>query len=569
MKQSRFRLGAAARSRRFGGSRAATLIALALIAGIAPLATEAAADTEPNNVVGAAESIGVGTAASRAGQITPAGDQDYYRFTGVEGGTYVVEIYNVASDLSDVGLTAYNAAGTVLQSTSYCNAGGDVCARIQFTTSSAGSFFLRAKAYSSDRTGTYRIRVLPRYDQGLTRAASGEPNDAQALAEPISVGTAGTLTRVIYPRTAAYKTITAEQDYYRFTGTAGGTYVAEILNVAGDLGDMGLTVSNLAGTTLGSTAYCNATGDVCARIEFTTSIAGTFFLRARPYSTDKSGVYAIRVLPRYDQGLTRSTSGEPNDVLALAEPITTDVGGALTRRIYPRTPEFKTTTAEQDWYRFSGIAGRTYVAEILNVADDLGDMGLLASNASGTVLGSTSYCNGTGNVCARVQFTTSTAGTFFLRARPYSATKSGTYTIRVLPRYDQGLTRAASGEPNDAQALAEGLTVGTGVTRTIYPRTAEYVTIAAEQDYYRFSGVAGATYVVELSDVAKDAGSMNLYAYNASGTTIASTSSCNVSGSSVCARLQFSTSTAGTFFLRARPSSADKSGSYTIRVRRI
>ena len=131
-----------------------------------------------------------------------------------------------------MGLTAFDARETSLDNVFGCNGNGDVCARIQFTTSLAGDYFLRARPVDNNRAGTYSIRVLPRYDQGLTRGTDGEPNDALALAEPIRVGRTSALTRTIAPRTATFVTVAGDQDYYRFSGVPGTTYVAEIFNVA-------------------------------------------------------------------------------------------------------------------------------------------------------------------------------------------------------------------------------------------------------------------------------------------------------------------------------------------------
>jgi hypothetical protein len=133
----------------------ATVLAVGFIS-----TSPAEADTEPNNSQAAAEPIAVGLATSIVGKIAPAGDQDFYRFSGVAGKTYVAEVLNVASAVGSMSLYGYNSSSTVLASTPSCNGSGNVCARIQFTTSLAGTYFLRARATSTTTSGSYTIRVL-------------------------------------------------------------------------------------------------------------------------------------------------------------------------------------------------------------------------------------------------------------------------------------------------------------------------------------------------------------------------------------------------------------------------
>lgn len=282
--------------------RRGTTVLLALALGtalVSPVAAGAAGPAavavDPDGTAATAATIGIGIGSARSGTIDPEGDVDFYKFAATAGRTYTVELYNVAADLGTMYLHAYNAAGTTLTYTNGCNGSGNVCARLQLKPSIGGTYFLRVKPYRGEKSGTYAIRVLPRYDQGLTRGASGEPDDALALAAPLAVGTSGAPTRAIYPLGENYHTVGPDQDHYRFTAVAGRTYTAELYDVASDLGTMYFHAYNAAGTTLTYTNGCNTKGGVCARLKFTPSIGGTFFLRAKPYSGDKSGTYKIRV----------------------------------------------------------------------------------------------------------------------------------------------------------------------------------------------------------------------------------------------------------------------------------
>ena len=402
---------------------------LLVLSGV--LASSASADTEPNNSFDQAQSITVGVGGTISASISPAGDLDYYRFAGVAGRTYTAELLNVATSLGDTSLYGYDAGHTELKSTYYCNGTGNVCDRIEFTTSLAGDYFLRVSGANNTKSGTYSIRVLQKYDEGLSRGADGEPNDTRALAEPITVGTAQALTRPISPRSSTYVTNDGDRDYFHFTGIAGHTYTAEVFNVAAGLGDTSLYGYDASGSELKSTYYCNGTGSVCDRIEFTTSLAGDYFLRVSGANNTKSGTYSIRVLQKYDEGLSRGADGEPNDTRALAEPITVGTAQALTRSIAPRSTLYVTNDGDRDYFHFTGIAGHTYTAEVFNVAAGLGDTSLYGYDASGSELKSTYYCNGTGSVCDRIEFTTSLAGDYFLRVTAANSAKTGSYSIRV------------------------------------------------------------------------------------------------------------------------------------------
>jgi hypothetical protein len=404
--------------------------------------------------------------------------------------------------------------------------------------------------------------VLPRYDQGLVRAADGEPDDMIALAAPIGVG--GSLARSIAPRSPSFVTVAADQDVYRFAGVAGRTYVAEVYKRQQQSGRRpprrvrhrrhAAGVRQLLRLRHGKRVCPGAGRGV---------LTGAYYLRVRPDTSTKSGTYSIRVLPRYDQGLVRAADGEPDDMIALAAPI--GVGGSLARSIAPRSPSFVTVAADQDVYRFAGVAGRTYVAEVYNVSSSLGGVHLDAYDTGGTRVEFDNYCgSGTGNVCARVQVEVSLTGAYYLRVRPDTSTKSGTYSIRVLPRYDQGLRWDVRGEPNDVPALAYGLRPGVAQGHHIWPRASTLTTIAADVDYFRFTAVAGRTYVFEIRDVAASLGSMHLDAYDGSGTRLAFDTYCGSRTGYVCARVQFTTALAGTYFVRVRSASSTTSGTYSI-----
>ena len=69
-------------------------------------------------------------------------------------------MFGVSASLTDASLVVYDAAGTVVASTNYCNSTGSVCNRLQFTSGLEGNYFVRVKPSYSQESGTYSIRVL-------------------------------------------------------------------------------------------------------------------------------------------------------------------------------------------------------------------------------------------------------------------------------------------------------------------------------------------------------------------------------------------------------------------------
>lgn len=511
------------------------------------------AEPEPNDTMGTAVSVSVGTQGIRDAQINPAGDKDYYKFSAQAGRTYTVEVFNVSTSLGRTELYAYDSSGTQVASDTYCYYGtGNTCSRVVLSASIAQTYFLRVHAYSSTALGTYSVRVLARYGEpGYGADTASEPNDEIALATQIGLGRERALTQTIHPRNSSFFTLRADEDYYRFTGVAGGTYIVEVLNVATSLGRTELYAYDQSGTQVASDDYCyNGTGNTCSRVRLDVSVAGEYF---------------IRVLQRYDQGLTQDAASEPNDESALATQIGVARERALTRTIYPRDPSFFTLRADEDYYRFTAVAGRSYVVEVFQVSTSLGRTELYAYDSSGAQIASDDYCyGGTGNACSRVQFDVSIAGDYFLRVVPYSSTASGSYSIRVLPRYGQGLTWDSNAEVNDEQNLAYPMSPGIAQGHTIGPRNSQYFTLRPDEDFFRFLAQANRTYVVEVKDLAVSLGRTELYVYDGSGTQIASDTYCYGANGNICSRVQFDVSIAGNYFVRVLPYSSTASGTYTV-----
>ena len=98
------------------------------------------------------------------GEIQFNGDQDWFAFEMVEGDTYRINLRGASGDhgtLGDPYLELYDAAGVLIAADDYGGTGGN--ARLTFTATESGTYFIAAEGYASAYTGTYDlgVRLLP------------------------------------------------------------------------------------------------------------------------------------------------------------------------------------------------------------------------------------------------------------------------------------------------------------------------------------------------------------------------------------------------------------------------
>lgn len=262
--------------------------------------------------------------------------------------------------------------------------------------------------------------------------AEPEPNDFFAQAIPLNVG---------YSNAIIDATLTADDDdYYSFTATAGRTYVIEVFNIQGTTDRAaGVWLYNEQETELANDKFGNnGTGETNARLVFTFSTAGTYFIKVKDSEFNTwAGTYSLRVLPKYDEagaGWDSTKDYEPNDVLELAYLLELGPDQAQTQQIF-NDSNLVSPGSDHDYYRFTATAGQSYVFETFDVqSDSSGDgTGLWLYNETGTELANDRHANnGTGNVHARITFEFTSGGTYFLLVKDEDfAQWYGTYSVRA------------------------------------------------------------------------------------------------------------------------------------------
>src|SRR6185312_9140878 len=135
------------------GVASAALMAL----GFAPAVS--AQDRDPPGDAGTQAQLTVG--ASVDGQISPAGDSDWYRLHVERGQSYHITLDGAASDDTaqpiDTTLTIYGADGQQLAYNDDTN--GSLNSALDYVPAQTGDVFVEAKAFSDTATGPYHLAV--------------------------------------------------------------------------------------------------------------------------------------------------------------------------------------------------------------------------------------------------------------------------------------------------------------------------------------------------------------------------------------------------------------------------
>ena len=419
-------------------------LSIGLIVGWLAWPTPARAESEPNDSSAQADSLAVGLAgADISASINPVGDSDYYAFTAEAGRTYVIETFNVTSTANNraTGVWLYSATNVLLKYDDWgANGTYDGNARITYTFATGGTYFILVKASTGlTWSGTYSVRILPKYDEpgaAWNAANDNEPNDVSTLANAIDVGLAGAQTHNLAPH-AAYATFDSDHDFYRFTAEAGRTYVIETFNVTSTANNRATGVWLYSATNV-LLEYddwgANGTYDGNARITYTFATSGTYYILVKDSTgLTWSGTYSLRILPKYDEpgaAWNSSNDSEPNDELVLSNLIEVGAAGAQTHQLAPHTA-YATFDSDHDYYRFTAEVGRTYLIETFGVANN--STGLFLYDSQGTALANDQYgSNGSGSVDARITRVFNAAGTYIVLVKDRTGSSfTGPYSVRV------------------------------------------------------------------------------------------------------------------------------------------
>ena len=396
------------------------------------------------------------------------------------------------------------------------------------------------------------VHVSLRVDPALSPAGEIESNDTAGSASTLPVGW-------LTP-TQARISSSSDVDWYRFSAIAGYRYVFETFNVSPHLSSL-LRLFNTNGSTQIAYDYSGGTGNTLSRITWLAVSSGDYYLSVS--SSSGAGPYSIRILAKYDEGGTWDGFQEPNNYWETAHAIDVGWENAVFSTIYPRGA-YRTSTGDNDWFRFSAILGHRYVIETFNVHPALNTF-LALFDSNGTSQIDYDYGSGTGNIEARILWQAPQSGDFFILVRAESSSQSGGYSLRVLPKYDEGAGWDATWEPNDDWITATPISLNQTQNRNIYERS-NYRTNNAEADYFWFHAEAGYQYTINLQSVAATLRA-NLYVLSLDGTTVL-VSNTDYANPGTPKSLTYTFSTPGNYYVMVRPysSSYNDYGDYQLRI---
>lgn len=358
-----------------------------------------------------ARAITVGSHTGLADAIDPAGEMDWFRFSAPTAGTYVVETIEVASTLN-TRLLGYHGSTQVASGT-----GGDggVSQRMVVNVSIPGTYHVRVAGRYTSQRGTYRIRVLPQYDQGLTWGSNGEPDGHRMLAPAVTVGQSNVVSRAIEPVSSAHTGAGADVDWIRFHAPQPGVYTVEYLDAAMQMVTSGW---DAGGNQVASGT--GGTGVVEQYVAFNVSIPGTFFVRATSRYSSDSGTYKLRVLRQYDQGHSWTSVHESNNTRMTGYPVGR---GEVHDSVLETRRSGTRDRADSDFFNFPVKPGSEHIVDV--TATGLSTTVSLY-NQAGTQVASRSCSSG--NTCTLTTVPT-LAGRYHLRVVPRYSDGAGTYTF--------------------------------------------------------------------------------------------------------------------------------------------
>lgn len=259
------------------------------------------------------------------------------------------------------------------------------------------------------------------------------------------------------------------------------------------------------------------------------------------------------------------------------------------------------TSGDVDFYAFDVVAGRTYTLELFDVANNLslrevsyscggsyrpynGLLPILYDTAENEIQRRCSP-NGTGNVHSSFTFTAGLTSTYKLRVAAHADSVLGTYSLRILPKFDEPAAAwsSTSFEPNNAINNAYPLQVGmsNALNSQIEGRNSQFSNVYADVDSYRIVAQAGESFSVEFFDVANNlsltgvtydcGGSYTTYSglfprvLDPAGNEI--TRQCQPNGEGdVHTMINFTAGIDGDYFIKVSPHEQNSAGTYSIRV---
>ena len=464
-----------------------------------------------------------------------AGDADWVRFAATAGATMRFETSGLQSN-ADTILRLYGTNGTSVLAEDDDSGGGTcpgtdcLASRIDYTFTTGGNYFLRAvqfnRAVFGDSTG-YTLRVSTTTSTG---GDSYEDDDSITQTREIAAG------EVHVGHTYGDA---GDNDWKRFTATANTTYIITTENLFVS-SDTYLFLYRLDGSTPVLLAADDDGGPgLASRIEFTPSVAGTYYVRSRHYT---NGVFGPNT--GYDFRLATTTTSvadqfEPDDIASQARPITLDTVQQHNSHV----------PSDFDWVQFSATGGTTYTFQTTIASGSRSDTILDLYTSAGNLIASNDDSAGT--LQSTIVHRPAASGTLLARVRQFNPGVYGsaaTYGLRVTSTSCSG---ADSHEPNDS--------IGTATPYTAGSIQSHNHACAGDVDFISFSASRNMDYDIRTLGLGASADTV-MSLLNSTGAVLAVNDD---GGGGLASRIAFRAPSDGTFYLAIRHYSPSANGPNT------
>ena len=381
-------------------------------------------------------------------------------------------------------------------------------------------------------------------------------------------------------------------DWFKFEATQGETYVVELFNVAGATNTRGyspgLRIYDPNSTKVKEAAHhiSNGAGNTNQGLQFEVTLSGIHFIQVTHYgSYNAAGPYGLRILPTSTHSKASwDNNHEPNNYLGIAFPLEVGRTAEISTSIEARSSSYITNNHDRDWFRFEAVKDQWYVVETFNVAKSIQGNGyamqleILNSDLTKVAEDTSHRSNGGGNTNSSMSFQATQGGAYFIKLYPYndSQTKSGPYSLRVLPQSDQAeASWDTEHEPNNWSVHAFPLKLGStqGITTSIEKRNNSYIAENHDRDWFRFEAKEGVAYAIEIFNAAGaingNGYAMQIEIMDSNFTEVAKRTDHRPNGGGTTnTGASFLATKGGTHYIKAYPYADNKTGSgpYSIRV---
>lgn len=448
------------------------------------------------------------------GELSPAGDTDWYRLDVQTGHRYnlaLAGLENAEGQAVDTMLVIYDAQGNQLALNDDAN--GTLNSALRYIPQTSGTVFVEARAFSSEASGAYRLGV----------AVEDVPADDAA-------GDASTRARLAVGRTTngsiEYE---GDIDWYRFRARTDYRYHVTLAGAGeGGLGDPTLRVLDREGNELAMND--DGEGSLNSALVFIPPANGEVFIEARGYGDAYTGAYLLDIsaerLPRDNIANSARTSGR----VAIGQ----STAGTL---------DFPT---DSDWYRVRLEEGQSYRFTLNSSGDSpVGDPLIRLRDSSGTEVAVDD--DGGEGLNSYLEFTAPSTGNYYLEATSFTGDATGGYTIAAN----------AGDIPADASTDAGLDAAGDYREGVLAP--------AGDRDWFRMQLAEGQGVRIGLNATGTpdSIGDPYLVLYGPDGAEIARDDD---GGESLNSWIEFQAPAAGAYYVEARGFTEDAVGRYAINV---